>query len=267
VVFFYAGPTSDDEIRHLNDLEGESAIQRLLRIQIADNIMQRMGQIKVPVAETWPELGDSDKQMAEFMFQRALRAAFHPAPSSFSEFAVRMNNFLAGLASADINPAPFMGPIRDLGRRLIRIETLEEAKYQRLNSNAKAATQDLKKNLDAAKQKLAEAQTAGKPFLLEREKSLEGIAALEESIRQAEQAIAEYRNNLAAIKENVARLDAQLAEVERDAVTQADAIQTLESQYTQSRRLVDKHASESQFIDNVITSDLTEINNEVARFL
>jgi hypothetical protein len=264
---FCAGPVSDDEIRHMYDLEGESVTQRRLRIQIADGIMERMSLIKVPASETWPELGDSDAQMAKFMFQRAMRAAFSSDSPSFLDYATRMNNFLAGLASADINPRPFVESIRDLGRRLIRIEVLEEARYQRLNSNATVATQELKQQLDAAKRNLAEAQEASRPLILEREKSLEGVAALEENIRQMERALADLRNNLAAMTGNVARLDEQLAKVEQDAVTQADAVQTLESHYIQSRRLMDRHASESEFIHNVISADLRNMGEEVAKLI
>ena len=264
---FCAGPVSDDEIRRMSDLEGESQLQRRLRIRIADNISERLGLIKVPVSETWPQLGDSDARMAEYMFQRAMRLAFSSGPPTFLDYVARMNNFLVGLASVDINPRPFIELIKDLGRRLIRVETLKEAYDQRQNSDAAAITQDLKQKLDAAKRELVEAQEASKPLLAERQESLQGIAGLEENIRHREKALAKLRNHLATRIAAVAKLDEQLAMVEQNAVTQANAVQAIEADYIQNRRLVDRQASESEFIQNVINADLQGIGAEAAKLI
>ena len=82
-----------------------------------------------------------------------------------------------------------------------------------------------------------------------------------------ERALADLRNNLAAMIGNVARLDEQLAKVEQDAIAQANAVQTLESHYIQSRRVMDRHTSELEFIHNVISADLRNLGEEVAKLI
>jgi len=135
-----------------------------------------------------------------------------------------MNNLLAGLASADIDPSPYVETIMGLGRKLIRVEVLDEEQNKRLDPNEKDLLKELITNLETAKKKLTEVEEASKPFQYERETSLFGIAALEETIEKLLSALVEARGNLVALKDNIPRLDVILAEVERDALTRAGEV-------------------------------------------
>ena len=194
--------------------------------------------------------------MAKIMLQCALKAIFMPAFPTFSNFAARMNNFLAGLASADIDPTPHIETILSLGRRLIRIEVLDEEREKRLNPREKEALQDLRANLETAKKKLAEIEEASRPFHAERESCLAGITLMEDTIKKMEAALAEARENLATYKQNLPRLDDLLVKVEQDALAQANEVQGLETSYVKGRLLVDRHASETVLIDHVLSLDV-----------
>jgi len=200
--------------------------------------------------------------MAKIMLQRALKALFMPAFPKFSNFAVRMNSLLAGLASADIDPTPHIETILSLGRKLIRIEVLEEEREKRLDPREKEVLQDLRAKLETAKKKLAEIEEASRPFNTEHESCLSGITLMEDTIKKMEAALAEARENLATYKKNLPRLDATLAKVEQDALAQANEVQGLETRYVKGRLLVDRHASETVLIENVMSSDVKAVLKE-----
>ena len=82
-----------------------------------------------------------------------------------------------------------------------------------------------------------------------------------------ELALAEARSQLVILKDNLPEIDADLAEVEQHVIAKSDKIQDLESQYAQARLLVDQHASESEFIYNILSSDITVVCEEASNLM
>ena len=122
--------------------------------------------------------------------------------------------------------------------------------------------QDLRANLETAKKRLAEIEEASRPFNVERESYLSGITLMEDTIKKMEASLAEARENLATYKKNLPRLDDILVKVEQDALAQASEVQGLETRYVEGRLLMDRHASESVLIENVISSDVKDVLKE-----
>jgi len=142
-------------IWRLEILEGDAPIQRLLRPRIEESIAERLGQIRVPVAPIMPNSGDDGHQTAESLLKRALPVSFADLGSlSFELFATRMSDLLAWLASAAIDPTPHAHVIMNLGRRLIRIEVLEEEKGNRQALPEDNSISNLKRELEESSRRV-----------------------------------------------------------------------------------------------------------------
>ena len=82
-----------------------------------------------------------------------------------------------------------------------------------------------------------------------------------------ELALAEARSKLVILKDNLPEIDDDLAEVEQHAIAKSDEVQDLESQYSQARLQVDRHASESEFIGNILSSDIAVVCEEASNLM
>ena len=136
----------------------------------------------MPTAPASSDFGDDGHPMAKLLLQRALKATFILGPPKFAKFATIMNNFLAGLASAAIDPSPYVETIMGLGWKMIKVKVLEEERGKCQESNEESLLQELRVNLEKAKKELVELEESSKPFQSEREETRSGISLLEDTI-------------------------------------------------------------------------------------
>ena len=193
-----------------------------------------MDQIKVPTTLASSDFGDDGHPMAKLLLQWALKAAFILGPPKIADFATRMNNFLAGLASAAIDPSPYVETIMGLGRKLIKINVLEEERKKRQESNEESLLQDLETNLEKAKKEWAKFDESNMPLYSEREQTCSKINIFEDTIRKLESTLAEARGDVTALKGHLLFIDAKLVEVEHNAIAKSARVQALESEYVRA---------------------------------
>ena len=105
------------------------------------------------------------------------------------------------------------------------------------------------------------------PLYSEREQTCSKIIIFEDTIRKLESTLAEARSDEVALKDHLIFVDANLAEVQQNAIANFAKVQALESEYVRARLLVGQHASESEFIENILSSEIAAIREEVGTLM